>query len=150
MYHEFVLTSKNYIRTVTEIRPEWLFEIAPDYFDLNELKNGEAKRKLERVYRRVREWSLILNISHLKFINLLIKINLRNFILYFHFEKMSSIILETFSLTGILVENIYLTMFKKIDKTAFVEMSFSLLKNSFLKSFFSCYNSTVKSVKISL
>jgi len=26
MYNDFVLTSKNYIRTVTEIKPEWLFE----------------------------------------------------------------------------------------------------------------------------
>jgi pre-mRNA-splicing factor ATP-dependent RNA helicase DHX15/PRP43 len=50
-----VLTSKNYIRTVTEISPDWLFEISPEYFDLDELKNGEAKRKLERVYRRVQD-----------------------------------------------------------------------------------------------
>jgi pre-mRNA-splicing factor ATP-dependent RNA helicase DHX15/PRP43 len=55
VYNEFVLTSKNYIRTVSEISPEWLFEISPEYFDLDELKNGEAKRKLERVYRRVKE-----------------------------------------------------------------------------------------------
>ena len=55
IYHEFVLTSKNYIRTVTEINPEWLFEISPEYFDLEEMKNGEAKRKLERVYRRMKE-----------------------------------------------------------------------------------------------
>ena len=55
MYNEFVLTSKNYIRTVTEIQPEWLFEISPEYFDLEEIKNGEAKRKLERVYKRMKE-----------------------------------------------------------------------------------------------
>lgn len=55
MYNEFVLTSKNYIRTVTEIQPEWLFEISPEYFELEEIKNGEAKRKLERVYKRMRE-----------------------------------------------------------------------------------------------
>jgi len=28
LYNEFVLTSRNYIRTVTVIRPEWLFEVA--------------------------------------------------------------------------------------------------------------------------
>ena len=50
-----MLTSKNYIRTVTEIRPEWLLEIAPDFYDLAEIKNGEAKRKLERVKKRVDE-----------------------------------------------------------------------------------------------
>lgn len=55
LYNEFVLTSKNYIRTVTEVKPEWFFQIAPEYFDLEELKNSETKRKLERVYKRVRE-----------------------------------------------------------------------------------------------
>lgn len=55
MYNEFVLTSKNYIRTVTEIQPEWLFEASPDYFNLDEMKNGESKRKLERVYKRMKE-----------------------------------------------------------------------------------------------
>lgn len=49
------MTSKNYIRTVTEIQPQWLFEIAPEYYDLDEIKNGEAKRKLERVYKRWKE-----------------------------------------------------------------------------------------------
>jgi len=49
MYNEFLLTSKNYIRTVTAIRPEWLFTASDEYFDLDEFKNSEAKRKLERV-----------------------------------------------------------------------------------------------------
>lgn len=49
LYNEFVLTSRNYIRTVTTIRPEWLFEVAPAYFDLTEFKNNETFRKLERV-----------------------------------------------------------------------------------------------------
>ncbi|KAI0025711.1 P-loop containing nucleoside triphosphate hydrolase protein [Xylariomycetidae sp. FL0641] len=34
IYNEFVLTSKQYIRTVTGIRPEWLLEIAPIYYDI--------------------------------------------------------------------------------------------------------------------
>jgi pre-mRNA-splicing factor ATP-dependent RNA helicase DHX15/PRP43 len=29
LYNEFVLTSKNYIRTVTDVRIEWLLQIAP-------------------------------------------------------------------------------------------------------------------------
>ena len=49
MYNEFVLTSKNYIRTVSEIKPEWLFEMSDEYFDLNEFRQSEARRKLERV-----------------------------------------------------------------------------------------------------
>ena len=55
MYNEFVLTSKNYIRTVTEIRPEWLFEMSEEYFDLSEFNNSEAKRKLERCLQRIKK-----------------------------------------------------------------------------------------------
>ena len=49
MYNEFVLTNKNYIRTCTIIKPEWLLEASKEYFDLDEFKNSEYKRKLERV-----------------------------------------------------------------------------------------------------
>lgn len=52
MYNEFMLTSKNYIRTVMVIDPEWLFEVAPAYFDLSEFPNSEVKRKLERIAAR--------------------------------------------------------------------------------------------------
>jgi pre-mRNA-splicing factor ATP-dependent RNA helicase DHX15/PRP43 len=55
LYNEFVLTSKNYIRTVTEISPEWLFQACPEYFSLDEIKNSETRRKLERVYQRLKE-----------------------------------------------------------------------------------------------
>jgi len=48
LYNEFVLTSKNFVRTVTEIRGEWLLEISPHYYDLRNFPNCEAKRKLER------------------------------------------------------------------------------------------------------
>ena len=34
-YNEVVLTSKNYIRTVTDIRGEWLIDLAPHYYDLS-------------------------------------------------------------------------------------------------------------------
>ena len=52
MYNEFVLTSRNYVRTVTHIRPEWLFEMSKDYFDLSEFKNSDSKKKLERILER--------------------------------------------------------------------------------------------------
>ncbi|KAJ9623058.1 DEAH-box ATP-dependent RNA helicase prp43 [Taxawa tesnikishii (nom. ined.)] len=38
LYNEFVLTTKNYIRTVTAVKPEWLLDIAPNYYDLAEFK----------------------------------------------------------------------------------------------------------------
>ncbi|KAI6190495.1 RNA helicase [Aphelenchoides bicaudatus] len=46
LYNEFVLTSKNYIRTVTDIRPDWLLLMAPQYYDLNTFPDGEIKRRL--------------------------------------------------------------------------------------------------------
>nr|KAG5709377.1 hypothetical protein BaRGS_029226 [Batillaria attramentaria] len=35
LYNEFVLTTKNYIRTVTDIKPEWLVKMAPQYYDMS-------------------------------------------------------------------------------------------------------------------
>ncbi|KAL1394254.1 hypothetical protein pipiens_003090 [Culex pipiens pipiens] len=46
MYNEFVLTTKNYIRTVTDVKPEWLLQIAPQYYDMNNFPECEAKRQL--------------------------------------------------------------------------------------------------------
>ena len=37
MYNEFVLTTKNYIRICTDIKGEWLVDIAPHYFELSNL-----------------------------------------------------------------------------------------------------------------
>jgi len=49
VYNEFVLTSRNFIRDVTIINPEWLLEIAPHYYDLSNFPQCEAKRVLERI-----------------------------------------------------------------------------------------------------
>ena len=53
LYNEFVLTSKNYIRTVTEIKPEWLLRIAPQYYNLEYFPQCEAKRQLEYLQARI-------------------------------------------------------------------------------------------------
>ncbi|KRZ12155.1 putative pre-mRNA-splicing factor ATP-dependent RNA helicase DHX15 [Trichinella zimbabwensis] len=53
LYNEFVLTSKNYIRTVTDVKPEWLLRIAPDYYDMDNFPVCEAKRHLEQISRRL-------------------------------------------------------------------------------------------------
>lgn len=53
IYNEFVLTSKNYIRTVTAIRPEWLFELASNYYNLDAFQKGDVKLSLKRVHQRV-------------------------------------------------------------------------------------------------
>jgi len=60
MYNEFMLTSKSYIRTLMVIDPEWLFEVAPDYFQLDEFPTSEVKRKLERVQKKMEAKKLAL------------------------------------------------------------------------------------------
>ena len=52
-YEDFVLTNKNYIRTVTVVEPEWLVEMAPQYFDLDNFPPGEARDDLVKVHRRL-------------------------------------------------------------------------------------------------
>ncbi|UZJ56657.1 hypothetical protein CBS101457_005977 [Exobasidium rhododendri] len=51
LYHEFVLTTRNFIRTVTEVKPEWLLEFAPAYYDprLTKDLSGEVKRVMEGI-----------------------------------------------------------------------------------------------------
>jgi len=52
-YNEFVLTTKNFIRTVTDIKGEWLVEMAPHYYELSNFPDCEARRVLERLYRKI-------------------------------------------------------------------------------------------------
>jgi len=53
LYNEFVLTTKNYIRTVTDIKPEWLVKTAPQYYDMANFPQCEAKRVLERIIAKI-------------------------------------------------------------------------------------------------
>lgn len=55
LYNEFVLTTKNYIRTCTDVKAEWLIQTAGNYYDMTNFPNCEAKRVLERVIERVRK-----------------------------------------------------------------------------------------------
>ena len=43
LYQEFVLTSRNYIRTITDIKGEWLADLAPHYYDLANFPAGEVR-----------------------------------------------------------------------------------------------------------
>jgi pre-mRNA-splicing factor ATP-dependent RNA helicase DHX15/PRP43 len=47
-----VLTTRPYIRTVSEIRPEWLFELAANYYDASLFADGDTKRALQRVWKK--------------------------------------------------------------------------------------------------
>ncbi len=55
LYNEFVLTSKNYIRLNTRVKGEWLVELAPHYYDLENFPECEAKKELEALYRRLQK-----------------------------------------------------------------------------------------------
>ena len=46
VFNEFVLTTKHYIRTVTEVKPDWLLDMSPEYYDLSRFPNCEGKRAL--------------------------------------------------------------------------------------------------------
>ena len=52
LFNEFVLTTKPYIRTVTDVKAEWLLEYAFPYFDPASFPDGETKRALQRVLRK--------------------------------------------------------------------------------------------------
>lgn len=43
-YNELVLTTKEFMRCVVEIRPEWLLDIAPHYYKSKELEDVAAKK----------------------------------------------------------------------------------------------------------
>lgn len=53
LYHEFVLTSKNYIRTLTVVQVDWLVEFAPHYYELDHIPPCDAKLVLERHYGKL-------------------------------------------------------------------------------------------------
>ncbi|KAK6590630.1 PRP43 involved in spliceosome disassembly mRNA splicing [Cryptosporidium xiaoi] len=49
LYNEFVLTSRNFIRTVTRIRGEWLFESSKKYYNIEEFPPSDSKNKLMQI-----------------------------------------------------------------------------------------------------
>ena len=53
VFQDFVLTTRNFVRTVSTVRVEWLVELAPHYYDLENWPEGETKQELERTYRRI-------------------------------------------------------------------------------------------------
>jgi pre-mRNA-splicing factor ATP-dependent RNA helicase DHX15/PRP43 len=53
LYNEFVMTSSNFVRTCTSVYCDWLMEIAPQYYDLKNFPNGEAKESLKRMMARL-------------------------------------------------------------------------------------------------
>eukprot|EP00300_Choanocystis_sp_HF-7_P027068 c32131_g1_i1.p1 GENE.c32131_g1_i1~~c32131_g1_i1.p1 ORF type:complete len:704 (+),score=174.64 c32131_g1_i1:33-2144(+) len=52
-YNEFVLTTQSFVRTVTTVQPEWLLELSPHYYDMDQFPQCEAKVALARVAKRM-------------------------------------------------------------------------------------------------
>ncbi|KAL0074854.1 P-loop containing nucleoside triphosphate hydrolase protein [Phycomyces blakesleeanus] len=48
VYYELVLTSKEYMRQVMEIEPNWLLEVAPHYYKQADLDNLDDKKKMPK------------------------------------------------------------------------------------------------------
>jgi len=44
IYHELVYTSKEFMRQVIEINPEWLIEIAPHYYQAKDVLDDATKK----------------------------------------------------------------------------------------------------------
>jgi pre-mRNA-splicing factor ATP-dependent RNA helicase DHX16 len=54
IYHELVYTSKEYMRQVTEIKPEWLVEIAPHYYKKKDIEAG-GTMKMPKAIGKVKD-----------------------------------------------------------------------------------------------
>lgn len=58
VYHELVLTTKEYMREVTTVDPKWLVEFAPAFFkmgDPTKLSKRKRQERLEPLYNRYEE-----------------------------------------------------------------------------------------------
>ncbi|KAJ9677525.1 hypothetical protein PVL29_022492 [Vitis rotundifolia] len=55
IYHELVLTTKEYMRQVTELKPEWLVEIAPHFYQLKDVEDPASKKMPRTEGRAVKD-----------------------------------------------------------------------------------------------
>lgn len=57
IYHELILTTREYCHNVTAIEPKWLVEVAPQFFkvaDANKISKRKKQEKVEPLYNKVR------------------------------------------------------------------------------------------------
>jgi pre-mRNA-splicing factor ATP-dependent RNA helicase DHX38/PRP16 len=47
VYHELVMTTKEYMQCVTAVDPHWLAELGPMFFSVKELHGSRMKREIE-------------------------------------------------------------------------------------------------------
>ena len=49
LYGDYIFTNRDFIRTVSEIDPRWLFEVAPEYFDPMRFSDGSVRAALIKI-----------------------------------------------------------------------------------------------------
>lgn len=52
IYNEYIITTREYIRTCTRIEGDWLLEIAPHYYTLENFSDSPAKKALVEIQRK--------------------------------------------------------------------------------------------------
>jgi ATP-dependent RNA helicase DHX8/PRP22 len=58
IYHELVMTTKEYMREVTAVEPKWLVDVAPNFFkmaDPTRMSKRKMKEKIEPLYNKYEE-----------------------------------------------------------------------------------------------
>lgn len=58
LYHELVLTTKEYMRTTTEIDPKWLVTYAPGFYrvvDANKISAAKLAQRIEPLFNKHEE-----------------------------------------------------------------------------------------------
>lgn len=57
IYHELILTTREYCHNVTAVEPKWLVEVAPQFFkvaDANKISKRKKQEKIEPLFNKVR------------------------------------------------------------------------------------------------
>lgn len=49
VYHELVKTSKEFMRTCIEVEPQWLTELAPHYYQLQDVADTSKHKKAKAI-----------------------------------------------------------------------------------------------------
>jgi ATP-dependent RNA helicase DHX8/PRP22 len=64
MYHELVLTTKEYMREIIMIEAKWLVELAPKFFKLGDPTKMSKRKRMEKIeplwnrFEEPNEWRL--------------------------------------------------------------------------------------------
>lgn len=64
IYHELVLTTREYCHNVTAVEPKWLVEVAPQFFQVADASKISKRKKQEKIeplynkYEKPDEWRL--------------------------------------------------------------------------------------------